>query len=248
MKVIRTLLLQVLGLSAFYLSAQDLSIGLSTGTAFYQGDISEPSLLRLKDYNSVFGGVVKYHFNDKLSLRTSFLKGTISGQDKNYTQIPWRQKRGFKFRSPITEILSSVEWDALKLHFGSRKRYKGMTVALYAIGGIGYLKTNPQVDYNEPNAIYEQVNIDKFAKYNRSHLSAGLGAGIKWHITPHQTISFEGMNHTAFTDYLDGISNAAQPRFSDWYFISVFTLCHNFSSKVRKEGFIPRNSVVCPSF
>jgi long-subunit fatty acid transport protein len=248
MKVIRTLLLLVFGFSTIFISAQDLSLGLSTGTAFYQGDVSEPSLLRLKDYNSVYGGVVKYQYNDKLSLRASFIKGTISGQDKNYTQIPWRQKRGFKFKSPITEILTSVEWDALNLQFGSRKRYKGMSVTLYAIGGIGYLKTDPNVDFNEPNAIYEQVNIDKLANYNRSHLSAGFGAGIKWQITPHQTLSFEGMNHTAFTDYLDGISNAAQPRFSDWYFISVLTLCYNFSSKTHGGSSIPRTAVVCPRF
>jgi hypothetical protein len=247
MKDIKILILLLSNLSFSALQGQGLSIGISRGTSIYQGDVSEPSLLRLKDFNAAYGGFVKFQFNNKISIRANYIKGALSGRDKNYTQIPWRINRGFQFKSPITEIAGKIEWDFLNLDYSKKRQLIKPNFSLYALGSVGYLKTNPVVDFNEPNAIYERIEIDKFAKYNRSHFTAGLGMGVKWHVTEQQTISFEAANNSAFSDYLDGISNSAQSKFSDWYFIGLISLSHHFS--VKNNGMGKRNaSVSCPRF
>jgi Domain of unknown function (DUF6089) len=247
MKDIKILILLLFSLCYNALQAQGLSIGLSRGTSIYQGDVSEPSLLRLKDFNAAYGGFVKFQFNNKISIRANYMKGALSGRDKNYTKIPWRINRGFQFKSPITEITGKFEWNFLNLDFSGKRQRIKPNFSIYVLGSVGYLKTNPDVDFNEPNAIYERIEIDKFANYNRSHMTVGIGGGIKWHITTQQTISFEGANNSPFTDYLDGISNSAQSKFSDWYFIGLISLSHQFSLK--NNGIGKRNaSVSCPRF
>lgn len=101
MKSTHILILLFFNFTSIIMPAQVMSIGLSTGTTFYQGDVSERSLIHLKDYNLAFGGFIKFQLNNRISIRANFLKGRISGRDKIYTQIPWRMKRGFQFQSPI---------------------------------------------------------------------------------------------------------------------------------------------------
>jgi Domain of unknown function (DUF6089) len=138
MKLTNTFLTVGFCFIALSLSAQ-LSLGISRGIAFYQGDVSEPSLLRSKDYNTATGGFIKYQLTDKWSLRTSYMKSTLSGRDKNYTKIEWRQKRGFQFISPITEILQSVEWDVLKIKFNKRKNYKKPSLSFYLMNPMLFM-------------------------------------------------------------------------------------------------------------
>jgi hypothetical protein len=144
-------------------------------------------------------------------------------------------------------VTGKVEYDVLKLDFSSKRQLIKPNFSIYLLASVGYLRTNPVVDFNEPNAIYERIEIDKFAKYNRSHLTAGYGMGMKWHITKQQTLSFEGVNNSPFTDYLDGISNSAQSKFSDWYFIGLVSFSHQFSKSnltINKRN----SSVSCPRF
>jgi hypothetical protein len=247
MKVLKILILLLVNLYFSNSSAQVLSIGLSRGIAFYQGDVSERSLLHLKDFNAAYGGFVKFQFNNRLSIRANYITGALSGRDKNYTKLQWRINRGFQFKTPIKEVAAKVEYDVLKLDFSNKRQAIKPNFSIYLLASVGYLKTDPIVDFNEPNAIYERIEIDKFAKYNRSHTTAGLGMGVKWHITKQQTLSFEGANNSPFTDYLDGISNSAQAKFSDWYFIGLLSFSHQFS-KVNLIQKKRNSSVSCPRF
>jgi opacity protein-like surface antigen len=252
MRKLNYLLLAILGFSPLLLSAQKFSIGLLAGVATYQGDVTEKySTQGISENKPTFGGFVKYHFKDNLSVRANYLQGVISGDENIYRNTPWRIQRGFSFKSPITEIATMVEWDALNWHFGNNGYAQGQKLSLYVMGGVGFVKTNPVVDFNEPNPMYEDVNIDKLAQYSRNHIVIPMGVGIKWRITPNQTLSLEAANRLTFTDYLDGISKTAQPKYGDWYLIGMISFSQTLSweggsSFSRKRGY--NASVSCPKF
>ncbi len=232
-------------------SAQKWSLGVSAGTALYQGDITERFRVFTREYKMTVGGFVKYQLNDKINIKANYLRGTIIGDEGRYLHIAWRKARGFKFESPISEVSTVVEWDFLKKRFGTRYGSKGLSFSLFVLGGLGYVKTNPQVDFNEPNPFFEDVNIDKLAQYSRTHLILPMGLGVKWHITPQTMLSIELGNRTTFTDYLDGISKTAQPKYGDWYLVGLVSFSqqisfrgNNSSSHIR----ISKASVSCPRF
>ena len=251
MKKITQLIFLFLIVSPILSFAQNWSVGISGGTSMYQGDVTERFPLNLKGSKLTYGGFVKFHITDNISLRANYLKGHISGSDSNYPRVPWRMKRGFNFKSPITELSTIAEWDIIKKRFGKRQGSKGQLFSLYVLGGLGYVKTNPITDFNEPNPFFEDVNIDKLAQFSRTHLVLPLGIGIKWHITSHNTLSFETANRTTFTDYLDGISKTAQPKFGDWYLVGMMSFSQNFSFSDKNNNNRHHKSngrVSCPRF
>jgi opacity protein-like surface antigen len=252
MRKLNNLLLAILVSSPVLLSAQKFSIGLLAGVATYQGDITEKySTQGIAENKPTLGGFIKYHFNEKLSIRANYLQGVISGDERIYHNTPWRVERGFSFKSPITEIATMIEWDALNWQFGNNGYAQGQKLSLYLMGGLGFVKTKPVVDFNEPNPMFEDVNIDKLAQYNRNHLVIPMGMGVKWKITSNQTLSLELANRATFTDYLDGISKTAQPKYGDWYLIGMvsFSQALTWESGSRygkRRGY--NASVSCPKF
>ncbi len=248
---ISSLIFSFFAFSLSSVTAQNLSVGVSTGLAIYQGDVTERYYLHQRDYNPVVGGFIKLQVNDKISLRANYLRGEISGSDSNYPSVAWRMQRGFSFKSPITEMSVTAEWDIIKKYFRKRHSSKKQSFSLYLLGGVGYLKTNPVTDFNEPNPFFEDVSIDKFAEYNRKHLIIPIGLGIKWHITPDKTLSIESSNRITFTDYLDGISKTAQPKYRDWFLIGSVSFSQQFSLSGKNNGNpyrVSHTRVSCPRF
>jgi OmpA-OmpF porin, OOP family len=231
-------------------SAQKLSFGISTGFALYQGDVTERfPVQNLLDNKPTIGGFVKFQVNEKLSLRASYLKGEISGDEKIYHKIPWREVRGFSFKSPISEWAAMAEWDILTKHFTHNSHSKGQSFSVYLTGGIGYVKTDPKVDFNEPNPMFEDVNIDKLAQYNRNHIVAPIGIGVKYKFAPNHSVSVEAANRTTFTDYLDGISKTAQPKNGDWYLIGIVSYSISLGfERQRSYKRTRKTGVSCPKF
>lgn len=249
---INSLTLFLLVLSTITISAQKWRVGISTGVALYQGDLTEQIAIHsIKNNKPTVGGFVHYQINEKFSLRANYLQGEISANEGVYHKIPWRVQRGFSFKSPITEVSTVVEWDFLKWKIGKKNHSKKQFLSLCVVGGLGYVKTKPQVDFNEPNPMFEDVNIDKLAQYNRNHLVVPMGIGVKWHISPNKTLSLEGANRTTFTDYLDGVSKTAQPKYGDWYLIGTLSFSQQLTwggknNYGNKRGF--NASVSCPKF
>jgi OmpA-OmpF porin, OOP family len=232
------------------LFSQKLSLGVFSGSSFYLGDVTERFYFQgiIKNKPSV-GGFLKYDFNNRFSIRANYLQGEISGDERIYHKIPWRVERGFSFKSPIKESSVIAEWSFLKKEFGNYSRSGSQAISLYLVVGLGYLKTNPVVDFNEPNSMFEDVNSDKFAQYNRNHFVVPMGLGVKWQISKDKTIGLEVANRTTFTDYLDGISKLAQPKFGDWYLAATVSFSQDLtwgSNFLRGRGM--NASVSCPKF
>ena len=247
MKKINSLLFLLIVVFPTIISAQKLSFGLFAGISIYHGDVSERfSVAGMAAYRPSVGVFADYQLGDNFSLRASFLKGQISGDERIYNNKPWRKQRGFSFTSPITETAALLEWAFLRRKVGKYARATGQSVSLYFIAGVGYAHTQPNVDFNEPNPFFEDVNIDKLAQYSRNHLVVPMGLGLKWQISHHKSLRVEAANRTTFTDYLDGISKTAQPKYRDWYLVPMVLFSQGLTWGNKRGG--SHASISCPKF
>lgn len=211
-------------------------IGVQAGPMLYFGDLSD----QLKTIALARAGVAiygQYHFNDHLSLRISFLRGSVQGDDRmgNLSAENWR--RGLSFRTSITELAFTG-----RIYFLNGKRQ----VRPYFLIGLGVFKFNPKADLflgsgddlnNRyiflPGGEIQNVSGNKVEKdgeyetslyqwktegfdnsfirypsrYSRVQATVPWGFGLKVSLSPSVDLSFEAGIRYLFTDYLDDVSS-----------------------------------------
>ncbi len=197
--------------------AQNWEIGLGLHAMNFQGDVVEPQLFTLKETNPNFGIFARRNFsNEHFGLRLGVTLGRLTGDDSNFDDPSWRKQRAFSFKSPLTEIAGMLEWNAL-----TRDKSDGTPrrAIPYFFAGLGAALTNPTVDWNTGQTV---VSIDRIAQDQRdvkkSTLAIPLGAGFKFSLG-RGTLGVELGVRPTVSDYLDGISQAANPDLNDWYLI-----------------------------
>ena len=203
---------------------QKWEIGLLFGGSQYQGDLQKTDL---KEINPALGGLVRYHINDNFAIRGSFIAGKISGYDSNYED---RQKRAFGFKSPLRELAVLGEYDIL-----GKRRYINIsqgkfnrTISPYLFGGFAFTNTNPETNFNQGVTTGDKtkINQDLSVKPKKGNLAIPLGVGVKIDISKSWTVGVEGGFRLIFTDYLDGVSKAANPDKKDSYAIGALVLSY----------------------
>jgi outer membrane protein OmpA-like peptidoglycan-associated protein len=199
-------------------------VGGFLGSSNYQGDVVKPILFTLKETTGAGGLLLRYHINEQMAVRGNLLIGKISGADDNFDS---RGNRGLSFSSPLTEISLVGEYEI----FGGRRLRDGMFrkyVSPYFFGGIGVGLINPTTNFNEDvnkdPSMVANIAKDKAHGFKKANLVIPLGAGFKFGLTPRVTLGAEMGLRPAFTDYLDGISEAANPEKDDWYVFGGLTL------------------------
>ncbi|MBK7303682.1 MAG: hypothetical protein IPI90_10640 [Saprospiraceae bacterium] len=78
--MVRSLML-VLWLTGMKLSAQSLDIGLSLAGSNYSGDLTENSIIAIKQTNLGIGPNVRYELNDYLAVKVQYLYMVVEGSD-----------------------------------------------------------------------------------------------------------------------------------------------------------------------
>ncbi len=219
--------------------AQNFEIGLTVGATTYNGDIDiEPKNLE-SALRPAIGLVGKYRLSNSLLLRGHVITGKLSGSEKNHSDA-WRQLRGFAFETKMTELALLLEWE-----FFTKGRFTA-----FAFGGAGATFFNPKTDYNEPNLyILTDINADSKANYKKITPTIPLGVGVKYAMNHHFNLSLEAGYRKVFTDYLDGISNIANPNRKDIYFITALTLTKAFGGgKSTANRLFKQGDSGCPKF
>ena len=62
-----------------------------------------------------------------------------------------------------------------------------------------------------------RIAMDETSGFSKALLTIPFGAGILFNINESWSVTLEGGARPAFTDYLDGISQAGQAQNDDWY-------------------------------
>ena len=216
--LIKNVLSRISTLLIFLLLASSLSaqvwlgkteIGFTVGGMNYIGDLNDQSMFG--KVNLAYGGLVRYNFDDRFSLRFDVDYGHVEGGNPDYIA-----RRNLSFRSYIFEGFLRVEFNFFP--FSMREDQYVWTPFIF--GGVGFFSFNPKAYFTEPlsgeSDWYElqplctegqgtALNPDN-APYVLKQLSFPFGLGVKYHPSKSLTLSAEYGFRKTWTDYLDDIS------------------------------------------
>lgn len=227
-------------------------LGGGLGLSGYLGDLNKSDFFSKEPQLS--GGVMgRYHFNKSWALRGSLTFGTLSGNDANFDD---RKARGFNTRSSLTDLSAIVEYDFL-----GKKRFKydstsfkinfkrKLSPYLFTGAGVGF--TNPKPDFTGTSATpanFRQGAIaDQATNYSKSNFVIPFGVGVRYDLAEHWVLGVEAGFRLAFSDYLDGVSKAANPGRDDCYKLSTLSIAYRFDKKDTDRDGIPDEKDACPN-
>lgn len=197
-------------------------IGFNAGASLYQGDLAEERLGSVQTMKPVFSLYGIRNINQDLAVRINLMHGRIKGNDGLYDNPAWRKERNLNFASPITELSAFLIWHPVGL---SQNEAGIINLSPYLMGGAGYTFLNINRDWSGFNSSHFSTQpsiIAGLAADQNQHVPGGIitlpiGAGVRMGITPEISVTFEGIYHKTFTDYLDGFSQAGNPDKKDNY-------------------------------
>lgn len=194
----KLVLLLITALTSLGLQAQYTEVGAYLGTSNYIGDLSEQQISN-ENYHSVLGVFYRVNATKRLSLKTSFAKGTISGSDK-FARTAASRQRNLSFRSEIIELAMTGEVNLSNYNIRDNK-----TGVPYFFAGIALARFNPQAQMR--GAWYDlQPLRTEGKKYSRNTLAVPFGLGMKFNVSYKLNVGLEFGARRTFTDFLDDVS------------------------------------------
>lgn len=190
------------------LMAQEWEFGAMGGISFYGGDLAK-DIVAYEEIHPAFGGLLRYNFNEYVTLKSNIYYGTISGDDANQDkQI--LVNRNLSFESTILDISAQAEINFSGFETTDPKK----RTSLYGLVGLSVFRFNPETKYNgrwvelQPIGTEGQgtTSFDGRDKYALTQISVPLGGGIKHAFNKHWSIGLEAGLRKTFTDYLDDVS------------------------------------------
>lgn len=184
-------------------------IGFTLGGMNYIGDLNDQSMFG--KVNLAYGGMYRYNFDERWSLRIDVDYGHLEGGNPDYIA-----RRNLSFRSHLFEGALRVEFNFFP--FSMRDDHFFWTP--YIFGGIGFFSFNPQALYTDPLTDETQwydlqpLNTEgqgtslapDLSPYTLKQLCMPFGLGIKYHPSKSFTLSVEYGFRKSWTDYIDDVS------------------------------------------
>jgi OmpA-OmpF porin, OOP family len=214
-------------------------IGGGIGLSTYEGDISSAARVN-ESLNKIKPGIslhLRRNVNNNFAARLQLLGTSLAGDDRDFTDKPWRDTRGISFSSTLVELAISGELYPFGLYKKSDRKQR-RAVAPFVSLGIGGAFFNPKVNWNDANG-NEEINpalsqLDKDANQKFS-LSLPVGGGIRFRLTDRFTLGLEGALRATLNDYLDGVSEAGNPEAGDWFFNAQIAASYSFGTPSKKR-------------
>ena len=212
------LLFLSIGLMPMVVEAQ-FSFGLFGGVSNYQGDLSK-DITNIEETHVAFGGGLGYKISPNFEIKGQLLLTTLSGDDANYPDDIARSKRLFRFESSVTELSVILDYNI----FGSATRSNtGLFTPKFspvAYIGLGVAKISNVAECLSEDCINGVVLSPFPEKDAKSSLvTVPFGIGFKYDVSPLLSVGLRGGYRYSFSDYLDGVSKAANEDANDWYFV-----------------------------
>lgn len=219
------------------------------GGSFYSGDLTKPNLSVLQETNPTFGILGRYNANPLFSLRGSFLIGSLSGNDRNYSSDEFRMARAFQFSTSFTEYALALEWHILgnrRMNYAPGEHFM---VWPYLYLGGGYFKYSPKANFEATmlgQDLGKLIVDDIEASKPGAEIVPSFGFGAHIDVNPQFYIGIELGLRPAMTDYLDGVSFAADPSNEDWYGTLLLQFNYRFGFPDRDGDNVADHKDDCP--
>ena len=219
---------------------KDMSVGLNTGVYIYQGDLTPERLGSFKTLSPGISLFAKKPINHFLSARLQMNFAKLKGDESKYASPDWRQQRNFMFTTPLKEFSAQLVWNVLG------RNYDDHGIMPYVFSGAGITFVKITKDYSRLNAAYfgegsDVVNglaLDNAVTLPRKLISIPVGIGAEYPLSERFSLNIETAYRFIFSDYLDGFSQAANPKKQDHYHSTSAGLIYNFGKT--------NNGVGCP--
>lgn len=209
--------------ACFHLHAQHYpkyEFGINLGFTVYQGDLTPEQLGSFKTQKLAIGLQAAKLLSPSFSVRATFLRGKLKGDDALYASPEFRQQRNFNFSSPVTEFTGQLVWNPLGRNYSE----KGFSPYFFAGAGIAFLRIkrdwsglNSSYFNSEISTLFSGLAADTTHSVPRLIPVIPVGMGIKYFFTPKLGMNAEAAYRLGYTDYLDGFSEAANPDKKDHY-------------------------------
>lgn len=206
-----------------FLTAQSpIEGGVFAGLVLYQGDLTE-NHIEPDELNFAFGGLLRYHFNKKFKLRGHVIYGKVTGSDLTANR-PGQRNRGWSFESFIVETTLVAEYHPWGKWRENAVGFFEPHLSPYIGLGAGFASFNPKVTVTNP--LDERLFPEKGKKTNSP--SFPFVVGLRWDMFKFVILTAEAGWRLTFNDYLDGVSENANPNRHDPFIFTGLSLSYFF--------------------
>ncbi|PLX13133.1 MAG: hypothetical protein C0598_04380 [Marinilabiliales bacterium] len=222
-----------------------MEVGVFGGGSYYLGDINPA--LHFSQTQLAYGGIVRYNLNDRWTVRASYYRGKLKGDDTKTNAIVNRE---LNFVTPVNDISVVAEFSWFQYFTGSKRTY----FTPYLFAGVSYFTFKPE--NNDGVALQplgtegQNTGFNGRSPYSLSGLSFPFGFGVKYSLNKRIGLAFEWGMRKTFTDYIDDVSSTyannpdiiADPTQShsagmqrgddkknDWYNFTGITITYKFN-------------------
>ncbi len=199
----------------------------------YMGDMVATAYPSPKGLGWGGGIFLRRNCTERLSLRLNAAYGAFQGDDANFADR--LGTRGFSFKGSATDLSLLGEWD-----LRGKKRYKNgnfnKLISPYVFGGVGLGYIDPTTTFNSNFPENQGVLDDKKGDFTPITPVLPMGGGIRLDLSPRITLAAELGLRMTFSDYVDGISQSANPSHNDWYMFSGLSLAYRFGRFKDSDG------------
>lgn len=221
------------GINAQFSNVPKYQFGVGVGAMIYQGDLTPESAGAYKTMKPTIHLFAAKLLNSSFAVRANLAIGALKADDAKYDHPAYRQQRNFNFRTPVTEITATGEWNMLA------RNYRSVGFAPYLLAGVGYSFLNIKRDYSNLNAAYfspESALLTGLPDDIAHTVPKGLlvfpvGAGVRYYFSDKIGISAETMYRISNTDYLDGFSQSVNPAKKDNYYSHTIGIVYRLGKK-----------------
>jgi len=222
-------------------------IGIGAGISSYQGDLDAYKINPgLRNIQPIYALQLRHNLYNKVAMRLNLTSGLLAGDENYFIESPWRSERGFSFRGPLVEGALLTEIYPFGIY--RRKGKKGSSRALlsrrkvapFMATGMSLVFSDPTVNWNltesvNPVVPIEKIQADMVAKKSKFNMAFPMGGGVRVALNNQATLGAEAFVRPVFTDYLDGVSIAANPSGNDWFFTAGLSFCYSFGEEKSKN-------------
>ena len=207
--------------------------GVHVGTYLYQGDLTPHAIGSLETIRPGFALSGTRILNRLFSVRMMFSMASLAGNESVYKFPAYRQQRNLAFNASVKELAVTFHWTVLGTNYDDVKWEP------YVFAGAGASFVNVSRDYSRVNYEYFGENSqvqrgvaeDAVTPTPRVLMVIPAGAGIRYHLSKRFVLNLEGTYRFMHNDYLDGFSQAANPKLGDHYNSVTAGISYKFGNK-----------------